>query len=293
MVKNLFGKDILLHSSNPTLIEYGDHYLLNLRWINYEYHEDGSKKIIPSQWISLNSRCILNERFQPITEEHFLEEDFEKESNRSMVGIEDLRIFKHEGHYSYLATCVDPIRKVVSVSSHDYPIDSIYVLNRNLITPTFYDESIQRVEKNWTFVLYRDKCSIVYAWYPLQLCRIENQSLHLLLSKPMPKFFKDARGSTSGFQQGNEIWFILHKSQSMTRYGILYHVYQHFFAVFDLEMNLIRYSEVFKFGGKPVEFCTSFVMKGDKFMIAYSLLDTQPMISVYDSSEIKKLTWYI
>jgi hypothetical protein len=64
ITRTILGIDTLFHASNPTLVEYKDHYLLNLRWINYQYHENGSKKTIPPIWISLNSRYRLNHALQ-------------------------------------------------------------------------------------------------------------------------------------------------------------------------------------------------------------------------------------
>ncbi len=63
---------------------------------------------------------------------------------------------------------------------------------------------------------------------------------------------------------------------------ISYYQYQHFFAVFDLEMNLIRYSELFKLGDNPVELCTSLILKENECILSYSVLDTLPKISVYE-----------
>jgi len=291
VTRTILGRDTEFYSSNPTLVEYKDHYLLNLRWINYQYHEDGSKKTIPPTWISLNSRVRLNQAFQPISEEQWLMEEFEQEKDRGMMGLEDLRIFKKEEDYLYLATSVDPIRRIVSVASNVYSLEDPYALKRTIMTPSFYDRSIRRVEKNWTFVDYQEKVSVVYAWHPLQIGVLENTSLNLISVKPMPKFFKEARGSTSGYRRGQEIWFVLHKSQVTMRGKIPYYQYQHFFAVFDLEMNLVRYSELFKLGDKPVEFCTSLILKENECILSYSVLDTQPKISVYEMHAIQRLKW--
>jgi hypothetical protein len=294
VTRTILGRDIVFYSANPTLVEYKDHYLLNLRWINYQYYEDGSKKTIPNTWISLNSRFRLNQAFHPISDEQWLTEDFEQEKDRGMMGIEDLRIFKtnvYTDDYVYLATSVDPNRKVVSVASNVYSLEDPYTLVRTIMTPSFYDLKNLRVEKNWTFVLYLDKVSVVYAWFPLQIGVFVNTSLHLISTKPMPIFFKDARGSTSGYRIEQQIWFVLHKSMITRRNRTAYYYYQHFFAVFDLSMNLIRYSELFKLGDKPVEFCTSLILKENECILSYSVLDTIPNISVYDMKVIQELKW--
>ena len=69
--------------------------------------------------------------------------------------------------------------------------------------------------------------------------------------------------------------------------------YQHFFAVFDLDMNLKRYSELFKFGDKMVEFCTGLIMEETRLILSYSLLDTTSCVSTYDYDTLhKSIKWY-
>ena len=51
-----------------------------------------------------------------------------------------------------------------------------------------------------------------------------------------------------------EIWFVLHKSQTFNMMKNQHWHYQHFIAVFDTNMNLLRYSELFKLGEHPMNF---------------------------------------
>ena len=63
--------------------------------------------------------------------------------------------------------------------------------------------------------------------------------------------------------------------------------------VFDLNMNLIRYSELFKFGDCKVEFCTGFIIKEKEIILSYSLLDTQSVIATYDIDYINTgINWH-
>jgi hypothetical protein len=124
----------------------------------------------------------------------------------------------------------------------------------------------------------------------------------------MPEYFKNARGTTIGCTFNDEIWFVLHKANNNEIYihehyklinpnatGQLTTIYnyQHFFVVFDLDMNLKRYSELFKLGDKMVEFCTGLIMEPDRLILSYSLLDTESCVSVYDYDTIRNLIqWY-
>ncbi len=290
-VKEICGKEVLLFSSNTSLVEYGNQYILNQRWINYEYYHNGNKKKIPSQYISLNSRVLLNESLTPIETETFLTEPADA-FDSIYVGIEDIRLFQYNNQYYYNGSYYDIKRCITSTSFGLYSLDYPFLLERKIITPSFYDSSVKRIEKNWSFVQYQEKLRMVYQWFPLQIGEIVDSQLNLIETKPMPDYFKDARGSTPGYKQGHEIWFVLHKAQHFIENGEYFFNYQHFFAVFDLNMNLIRYSELFKFGDCRVEFCIGIVVKNDTILLSYSLMDTQSLVSVYDRDKVNRLKWY-
>ena len=308
--------NITMYSGTPTIIQHPNNnnlYIVNLRWINYNYNENGSKDSIPQQWVSLNTRFTVDNHFEQITDTYFLIENIDEEYNFPSTGIEDIRIFKFKNKLYYLATRYNPILKRPYVCSNEYNIDNTdYKLNKTYINPIFYNvNKTIKAEKNWAMFEYKTKLSVVYDWYPLQIGCINYDSYELDIIETktdIPEFFKKTRGSTPGCLFNNEIWFVLHKSQNNTKYikehyEIIYnkHVtqmtaifnYQHFFAVFDLNMNLKRHSELFKLGDKMVEFCTGLIMEEDRLILSYSLLDTNSYVSTYDYDTIRNsIKWY-
>jgi mannosyltransferase OCH1-like enzyme len=300
---NILGKKINVFSGTPTIIDLSNNFLINIRWINYNYNENGSKKIIPKQWLSRNSRYIVDENFNQISDEIFLEENYLEQKNNISIGLEDIRIFKFNDKYYYNATRFDNNRKIPSICSGIYNIDNnSYNLNKNIILPKMYNlNKIRICEKNWSFVNYKNELCIVYNWFPLQIGKIDydkNEMNIIEIKYNVPDFFKDARGSTNGIKTDNEIWFIIHKSQTIednyNKTSTTYYNYQHFFAVFDLDMNLIRYSELFKFEDSKVEFCVGMIIKNDEMILSYSLLDTKSIIATYDIDYINNnLKWYL
>jgi predicted GH43/DUF377 family glycosyl hydrolase len=300
---NIFGKNINVFSGTPTIVDLSNNYLINMRWINYSYNENGNKKNIPKQWVSFNSRYIVDASFNQISDEIFLEENYSEQINSTVIGIEDIRIFKFNDEYYYIATDFDNNRKVPSICSGIYNIDDdSYDLKKNIILPKMYDTNkIKICEKNWSFVNYRNDLCIVYNWFPLQIGKIDykrNEMNIIEIKYNIPDFFKEVKGSTCGITNNNEIWFITHKSQSIEhiykKNSTTYYNYQHFFAVFDLDMNLIRYSELFKFEDAKVEFCIGMIIKNDEMILSYSVLDTKSMIATYDIEDINNnLKWYL
>jgi mannosyltransferase OCH1-like enzyme/predicted GH43/DUF377 family glycosyl hydrolase len=294
ITKNILGKQVELFSGTPNIIEVSDNsYLINIRWINYSFNDDGTKVKVPAQWVSLNSRFKVDSSFNKISEEVFLEENFEIEKNYNGMGLEDMRIINYNGIYYYAATHFDSTRKITSISSDVYDIsDKTYKLNRNIILPTMYNlKHIIIFEKNWSFVLYKNELCVIYNWFPLQIGQINYMTKKLDIVEikyNIPDFFKDVRGTSCGYIKNNEIWFVIHKSQ-----GKVMRNYQHSFAVFDLDLNLIRYSELFKLGNSKVEFCTGLILKDDSIILSYSLMDTISLVSEYDIDYINnKIKWY-
>ena len=290
-------------SGTPTIIQdpnNSNQYIVNLRWINYNYNENGSKHVISNQWISLNSRFTVDNLFEKISNEIDLTENYEIEKNFISRGIEDIRIIKFNNKHLYLATRFNPILKRPYVCSNEYIIDDTeYNLNKTYINPTYYNvNKTIKAEKNWAMFEYKTKLSVVYDWYPLQIGCINYDSYELDIIETktdMPEFFQNARGSTVGCHFDNEIWFVLHKAQNNRhlKTGSPIYNYQHFFAVFDLNMNLKRHSESFKLGDKMVEFCTGLIMEENRLILSYSLLDTHSYVSTYDYDIIRNsIKWY-
>ena len=274
-------------SGTPTIIELpNEEYLINMRWINYKLNKHGIllKVNVNHNIKNLNSRFKVNKLFQPISKEIFLDEEFTHKSH--MEGIEDIRIFYFNDTYYYNATIFDTTRNIASTTVEKYPIhDNVYKLNRLIIIPTHYNTNKLIIpEKNWSFVNYNNELCIIHLWFPLQIGKINDNQLKIIETKKMPEYFKYARGTSAGYTKNNEIWFVLHKTQDKN--------YVHFFAIFDLQMKLLRYSQTFKFKNYKVEFCLGLIVQDRQVILSYSVMDTQSFISVYPIKYLQNLKWY-
>jgi len=263
---------------------------------------NNDKEIInkPNHWITLNSMFKVDENFNQITQELFLDDISiynEKKYNSFLYkGYEDLRLFKFCDNLYYLSTTFDEKTQKMLISSDRIVFDpNKYTLNKNIIYPTFLNE--YTTEKNWSFFDYNNELCIVYKWFPLQIGKIDYDSNELNIidiKYNIPDYFKGAKGSTCGFKtRDNELWFVLHKSQIKGNFVN----YQHFIAVFDLNMNLLRYSELFKFENYKVEFCMGLIIRENEnsceLIMTYSVMDTQSIVCTYDMEYIKNgIKWY-
>jgi hypothetical protein len=303
----IFNEKYKFYSGSPTIVlspYHKNNYIINIRYINYTFKKtsNNDKEIMnkPNHFITINSIFEVDENFNKITKELFLDDvsAYDETTYKGILykGIEDLRLFQFCDNLYYLATTFDEKTQKMLISSDRIVFNPVkYTLNKNIIYPTFLNE--YTTEKNWSFFDYNNELCIVYKWFPLQIGKIDYDSNELIIidiKYNIPDYFKEAKGSTCGFKtHDDELWFVIHKSQSKGKFVN----YQHFFAVFDLNMNLLRYSELFKFENYKVEFCMGLIIKekenGCELIMSYSLMDTQSIVCVYDMEYIKNgIKWY-
>ena len=296
--KKYYNTEQLMYSGTPTIFKISENnYLINMRWINYRYCENGSFIIENSDiLLSDNSIFFVDNSLNIIKDEIFLEYDFYN-NKKKVNGIEDIRFFNFDNNNYYIATMFDNERKIQSVTSSIVDIDKIYnagtyELDEKKINPSMYNlNEIHVREKNWAIFQYKNKLHVVYKWFPLQIGNIDYTTNELSINEikyNVPRYFDNLRGSTPGIINNDEIWFVCHKAQHNTKYI----KYEHMFVVFDKNMELIKYSDLFKLGDKPVEFCTGMIIEEDfntkkqTIILSYSLQDTQSYISKYYMEDI-------
>lgn len=292
-----FNYDYNFYSGTPCIIPhpfYNKQYIVNIRWINYSFYNNESKYatkdffIKPSHFISINSMSTYDYLFNKINDK-FIQNNIDNEINYLYKGIEDIRIFYDGNTIYYIGSVYNPNNKLIQISSNKYNINNDFILSKNIIK--VIDKPITN-EKNWSMFMYNNKMHIVYKWFPLEIGIIDynNFSMKIIETKnDLPIFFKDTKGTTNGVIYNNEIWFVLHKSQSYKDF----HNYQHFFAIFDLNMNVKRHSELFKFSKFKIEFCTGLIIENDRIILSYSIMDTSTYVSYYNHEYINNgIKWY-
>ncbi len=101
----------------------------------------------------------------------------------------------------------------------------------------------------------------------------------------LPKIFTNINYSTNGYNYNNQIWFVLQLYQTNKENEN----YQHMFAVFDNDMNLIKYSELFKIDNSFNEKCTGIIIKDDNIILSYSI-ENNSYVSSYNINN--NILWY-
>jgi len=287
---NLYG--INFYSGSFSIVkDNNNEYMVIFRLINYliinnKYYTNkniNNKKI----FITVNKVFKLNNELKKTSEDKLIIPDLlpqiSKNINiydKTVIGIEDIRIFNYNGTIKIIGTSEN--NKKITVVTGDYDYENNKITNKKFLNVTFNN---QGTEKNWVYFKFNGELKIIYKWFPLQMCNIDNDNNNLILmeQKQMPDKFINARGSTCGLNYNDEIWFIVHTNESGN--------YFHFFAVFDDNMNLKKYSEKFKFEGLRIEFCIGLEEKDGKLLVCYSVNDNLSKLAVFDEQTLRQINW--
>ena len=318
---NICGTVYEMNASNPCIFNVKElnGFLVNIRFVNYLLNRNGSYHfaVNDGKIATVNKIYNLDEDFNMVGEPILL---IPETNSLRYVGIEDLKPFDTKNGPIFIGTCEDPLNNRISMgygkvnlnirnednkdNNKDKDNNDNNENNNTLkynVVNTPYNKGC---EKNWVF--YNDSngnTNVIYQWYPLIIGQIingqitnddpnpnpnpnpnHNPQLVIKQTKDMPPFFQHTRGSSNGFEYGNEIWFLCHVVEySQPR------EYYHFFAVFDKNtMNIIRWSHLFKFEGEKIEYALGLVIKENKIIISYSKWDSEPTIGIYDKEKVEK-----
>jgi hypothetical protein len=246
----------VFYSSTPTIIKKGNSFILNIRYVNYII-----KEYDPVFTYSLNKYIKLDSNFNK-EESYFHTYNFSKDTLKHR-GLEDIKLFTHKDDIYYIGNIFRNNRSCITTNivKNNHYIENIISFNED-----------KNWEKNWCFFDNHSEIGIIYKWFPLTICNITDKVLNIISENKMPDIFKQVRGSTNGTLFNNEIWFITHINENGD--------YIHLFVIFDLDMNLKRYSDFFKFEGKTVEFCLGLVIEDKRVIISYSTMDSTSKIMI-------------
>ena len=278
--RTINDENVNFNSSSSCLLPNKNGYLINIRYVNYLVGANDHYSNCDKHIITLNRYIELTSAFKVAYDKWFGITD----TTRRYIGIEDVRIFNDAN-----------TNKLVFVGNGFHQNNTIgvvtgeYDITKDALVPIELKPSFANsvCEKNWVFVDYDNSAHLIYKWFPLQICKIYNNKIDVVIEKQMPRVFQYARGSTCGFNYKTEIWFIVHLiSYEQQRY------YYHMFVVFDESMNLLRYSAPFKFEGEPIEYCLSLIVEDDCVLINYSVWDRTTAIGIYDKQYIDSIVKY-
>jgi len=253
-----------LHPSTPCILKTPDHYLVNVRVVNYVL--EGTRYIYDGCVHSENQMLELNYDFTLRGSKRLPQPT---QICDKYNGYEDVRVTK-EGKFSCTWARSD---EDLGVSIGDYPA----MLNVQHL------KTFTSCEKNWVFL--PGSTRMVYKWKPFTVFDVEGGTLKEHNSK-MPRLFELARGSSNGVVFGGETWFVVHY---VHQYEAEPRFYYHSLVVLDDDLRCKRYTLPFKFSDSPVEICLGLVVEEDRILLSHSGNDGSSLVSVYSHDAFQTL----
>ena len=278
---NINNITIKFYSCNFSLVRKKDNYLVNYRCVNY-LTEPSFKFTGFNEFITINVFIKYDKDFNILDKLiippylNFLNK------KHAFIGIEDIRLFNYNDNI--LFTGAISFDKYRSINNGIMCGDYFEYLSKKISYVTCY-KNRQTIEKNWVFFENENQLYTIYQWFPLTICKFinsdKNKQNELVRTKEYNiNILNGMRGSSNGIHYNNEIWFITHKTLCPNR------TFHHYFVIFDLNMNLLRISEPFKFENYIREYCICFYIENNKIFIGYSTNDNTSILNIYNKQDL-------
>jgi len=254
--------------------------ILNLRFVNYSIDDKGGY-VNKDNITTINVVAIIDVRNSNWKKEKEFILNYDKSYDNRYVGLEDVRLFTHNGSVLYNSN------RGLGYSNMVIEHGSIDLKTQKTRSNLLDIIGQHHIEKNWVMFENADrKLKMIYNWKPLKIGDVEDYSnsklddqnnpikqLKITHQFNTPTFFKWIRGSTNGVTIDNEIWFICHiVSYEDRRY------YYHIVVALDNKtLEVKRYSRIFTFEKEKVEYTLGFVYleESRELLIGYSLMDRE------------------
>ena len=270
--------DTQFYKSTPSItLDNNKNMVICQRYVNYKIDDKGgyvnAEHIQTRNIIAIISGIDTSE-WRKIDE---YEMAYNRELDDHYIGIEDVRIMS--------STDIQGNNVILFNGNRGLNSGKMRIIHGAVTRDSFESHGIVNyvnsvdIEKNWVLFANTDKgVKCIYKWNPLTIGMMETNidntySLSNTSEQAMPNVFNYVRGSTNGVVIDDEIWFITHLvSYEDRRY------YYHMVVILDLAtMRLKRYTKLFTFEKKPVEYTLGFVYmtRSRQILIGYSLLDRE------------------
>lgn len=274
---------------NPGSASYlfycGKHYL-NTRYVNYQIYDDGSYSFYDDANI-IRTKNIVSEldydasgNLIPLNYCEMTETIKLPKYDLYSRGIEDIRLYEHNGILKYIATTVGYYSTGVNrMIIGDYNYETKDYSNSQIIDPP----TNTQCEKNWIPVPHEEKELFIYKWAPLEIgliFREPDKNPQLRIIKTFYETcgvheFQHMKGSTPFIEFGSdELIGVVHLSEDTKPRS-----YFHMMVVLDKKtLKPLRYGEPFVFEKVGIEFCIGFRIHNGDYEFWISRMDREPVL---------------
>ena len=268
-------------ASSCSLIPYSmdpmKRYLMNVRLVNYDITHTGAyiMRCPQNKVKTRNARLFLNAAYQPTEERLTLVEDYARQDS-NIEGLEDVRIFSHEGQLKCTASSknITTDGRIV-MTCGDYRAEEGRIQNVQVIEGPHPSDC----QKNWVYVPNtalsnaesKGKMNFVYGWNPMEIGAVVEGTLQIHTRYDTPAFFGRCRGSSPFTEHEGKLYCVVHFVKYVSP-----RIYSHAVLQFNKQMRLEQYTLPFCFRNNKIEYCLGFHIKNDTCFFVFSENDSSP-----------------
>jgi tetratricopeptide (TPR) repeat protein len=265
-----------------------DGFLMNARLVNYRIDERGCyhmRSVSDQNVRTKNALLQLDKDYRPVALPRVLEEVYERHPT-NIEGLEDMRLFYHEGTLRFIASSKDatPLGKIVIVTG-EYDAEAGRAHSIKVLEPP----RPSTCEKNWVYVSNdnlqhvpqaKGRMNFIFGFHPLQIGAIvpeEADTYHGKLEihtvQETPTFWTHFRGSSPLVEYKGKLYAVVHHVK-YNHNGP--RQYLHTLVEFSREMRAVRYTPFFCFRKTAIEYCIGLDVAHEVATFAFSENDASP-----------------
>ncbi len=266
-IKYTLPKDYI--GSSLSLIPNEGGFRCNLRGVNYSINDDGGYIIRDIDDIVRTRNFILelDKDLKIMNGAEILDVSGVPLYPKNIRGIEDMRLF---GTNEFLCTYLEVNNERIPQMCYGQYTGN----NITKIIPLTVTEKLQ-CEKNWMPFIMNDEVHFIYKCCPVQIYKLDRDTGVVTLIKELESIPNDFRGS-SGLIPYKDGWLC-------TIHQVYYanpRKYFHRFLWFNQDFTDMKYTEVFYFESREIEYTLSLCHSNHGLLVPYSQRDNTSKIGI-------------
>ena len=260
-------------------------YVMNTRYVNYTISlQTGAYSYPDGNVRTKNGRVFLNSSYQPTGDVALLTEDYHKYDS-NIEGLEDVRIFYHEGRLKCFASSKNITNDGnIVIALGDYDAEQSRISNLQVVK----SPRDSNVEKNWiqassayltkleNYEQIKDKLNVIYGWSPFEIGAVETEDgvskLRIHTTYTTNNLFRHCRGSSPLIEYNGKLYSVVHFVKYVQPR-------QYYHSVVEFNRGTLkpeRYAVPFAFCDVKIEYCLGFDVKNDVATFMFSRNDADP-----------------
>ena len=265
---------ILPYSADPNR-----RFVMNVRYVNYSIDERGYYHMRDPDNVvrTKNAVTFLNDSGYPTEDVKLIQEDLPESYDHNIQGLEDVRLFWHNGRVKFTASSKNLSKEGnIVIAMGDYHSEQQRINNISVIRGPYHSGC----EKNWiscpplsSVEASRGKLNFIYGWGPMEIGALnqETQQVEIHTKYETPALFNRFRGSSGLVEHLGHYYAVTH----FVQYTQPRHYYHSVVRFNKDTLKPEAYSAPFTFCEfyAKIEYCLGFYIKDSMAWFAFSRND--------------------